>query len=105
MVPPPRGMTVAVCPQAFRLRAYGPVVALHSVTEPDSPFGACHCIELPFAIGTDAAWAGAPMLAGAEPDDTDALAGRSTQQTPPPPITGMPRRRTTDCPCAPADRV
>ncbi|MFF9803325.1 carboxylesterase family protein [Streptomyces rochei] len=42
----------------------------------DSPFGAAHCIELPFLFGTDADWAGAPMLAGAHPDDLDTLGRR-----------------------------
>ena len=28
------------------------------------PFGACHCIDLPFLLGTDEAWANAPMLGG-----------------------------------------
>lgn len=28
----------------------------------DGPFGACHCIELPFLMGSFAAWAGSPML-------------------------------------------
>ncbi|QWF86040.1 carboxylesterase/lipase family protein [Amycolatopsis sp. CA-230715] len=32
-----------------------------------SPFGACHCIELPFVLGNPRAWADAPMLAGAGP--------------------------------------
>jgi para-nitrobenzyl esterase len=32
----------------------------------DSRFGACHCIELPFVFGSQAAFAGAPML-GDEP--------------------------------------
>jgi len=31
-----------------------------------SPLGACHCIELPFLMGTFDAWAQAPML-GANP--------------------------------------
>jgi para-nitrobenzyl esterase len=31
-----------------------------------SPFGACHCIELPFLMGTLASWVGAPML-GSDP--------------------------------------
>lgn len=31
---------------------------------PDSGFGACHCIELPFLLGDADAWAGAPMLGG-----------------------------------------
>lgn len=34
-----------------------------------SPFGACHCIELPFVFGTLDAWRGAPMLAGATSDE------------------------------------
>ena len=33
---------------------------------PASPFGACHCIELPFLMGAFADWAGAPML-GSDP--------------------------------------
>lgn len=31
------------------------------------PFGACHCIELPFVLGSAAAWRDAPMLAGERP--------------------------------------
>ncbi|MFE3445932.1 carboxylesterase/lipase family protein [Nocardia sp. NPDC059180] len=34
----------------------------------DSPFGACHCIELPFVFGNPAAWRDAPMLGGQYPD-------------------------------------
>jgi para-nitrobenzyl esterase len=34
---------------------------------PGSPFGACHCIELPFVLGNPPAWHDAPMLAGADP--------------------------------------
>jgi para-nitrobenzyl esterase len=33
---------------------------------PGSPFGACHCIELPFVLGNLPAWRDAPMLAGAD---------------------------------------
>ncbi|WP_281262784.1 carboxylesterase family protein [Streptomyces cahuitamycinicus] len=40
---------------------------------PASPFGATHCIELPFLFGTDADWTAAPMLAGADPHDIDTL--------------------------------
>ncbi|MFI0895675.1 carboxylesterase family protein [Streptomyces sp. NPDC020983] len=37
---------------------------------PGSPFGPCHCIELPFVFGADRpAWRPAPMLAGADPAD------------------------------------
>jgi len=43
---------------------------------PASPFGAAHCIELPFLYGTDADWATAPMLAGADPKDVDTLGRR-----------------------------
>jgi para-nitrobenzyl esterase len=32
-----------------------------------SPFGACHCLELPLIFGNDGAWSGAPMLGGADP--------------------------------------
>lgn len=40
---------------------------------PASPFGATHCIELPFLFGTDTDWATAPMLAGADPHEIDTL--------------------------------
>jgi para-nitrobenzyl esterase len=36
---------------------------------PRSAYGACHCIELPFTLGTAAAWRDAPMLDGAAPAD------------------------------------
>jgi para-nitrobenzyl esterase len=36
---------------------------------PHSPYGACHCIELPFTLGTAAAWRHAPMLDGDPPAD------------------------------------
>ncbi|WP_433575233.1 carboxylesterase/lipase family protein [Nocardia brasiliensis] len=32
-----------------------------------SPFGACHCVELPFLLGDAAAWRAAPMLRGERP--------------------------------------
>lgn len=34
----------------------------------DSPFGACHCLELPFLLGDAAAWRAAPMLCGERPE-------------------------------------
>ncbi|MEU4839715.1 carboxylesterase family protein [Nocardia testacea] len=34
---------------------------------PGSPFGACHCLELPFVFGNSAAWRQAPMLGGRHP--------------------------------------
>lgn len=34
---------------------------------PDSPFGACHCLELPFVFENSAAWQHAPMLSGRHP--------------------------------------
>ena len=40
---------------------------------PGSPFGACHCIELPFVFGTLDAWRDAPMLAGADPGELAGL--------------------------------
>jgi para-nitrobenzyl esterase len=44
-----------------------------SEAAPSSPFGATHCMELPFLLGADADWATAPMLAGADPGDIDTL--------------------------------
>ncbi|MFJ4784783.1 carboxylesterase/lipase family protein [Streptomyces sp. NPDC088794] len=43
---------------------------------PDSPFGATHCIDLPFVFGTYADWAAAPMLAGADPHAFETLGRR-----------------------------
>ncbi|TCO47387.1 carboxylesterase/lipase family protein [Actinocrispum wychmicini] len=40
---------------------------------PGSPFGACHCIELPFVLGNLDAWRDAPMLANASPTTLRAL--------------------------------
>jgi para-nitrobenzyl esterase len=40
---------------------------------PGSPFGACHCIDLPFVFGTLDAWREAPMLAGASRPELDRL--------------------------------
>ncbi len=40
---------------------------------PDSPFKACHCIELPFVFGTFPAWPDAAMLAGADPAGLETL--------------------------------
>ncbi|MEV5832566.1 carboxylesterase family protein [Nocardia sp. NPDC052112] len=34
-----------------------------------SPFGACHCLDLPFLLGSAAAWAHAPMLMGERPEE------------------------------------
>jgi carboxylesterase type B len=34
---------------------------------PDNPFGACHCIDLPFTFDTFPSWPDAPMLAGRIP--------------------------------------
>jgi para-nitrobenzyl esterase len=42
---------------------------------PGSPFGACHCIELPFVLGNLPAWRDAPMLADAGPGTLAALVG------------------------------
>ncbi|GLY68869.1 carboxylesterase/lipase family protein [Amycolatopsis taiwanensis] len=38
---------------------------------PGSIFGACHCIELPFLLGDQKAWAAAPMLGDASWDGID----------------------------------
>ncbi|MEU4547562.1 carboxylesterase/lipase family protein [Nonomuraea dietziae] len=40
---------------------------------PGSPFGACHCLELPFVFGNLEVWRASPMLAGAEPAQLDRL--------------------------------
>lgn len=40
---------------------------------PQSGFGACHCLELPFVFGNLAQWAQAPMLAGASREAMRAL--------------------------------
>ncbi len=34
---------------------------------PNSPFKACHCIDVPFTFGNLEAWSDAPMLAGGDP--------------------------------------
>ena len=38
-----------------------------------SPFGACHCIDLPFLFGDLDAWRAAPMLAGGDPAEMESL--------------------------------
>jgi para-nitrobenzyl esterase len=38
-----------------------------------SPLGACHCLELPLVFGTADAWSGAPMTAGADRAEQEAL--------------------------------
>jgi para-nitrobenzyl esterase len=60
---------------ALRLSRYGARVWMYrfDYAAPASPFGAAHCIELPFLFGTDADWSAAPMLAGADPVDVDTL--------------------------------
>jgi len=40
---------------------------------PRSPYGAGHCVELPFLLGDDTAWRDAPMLAGADWATVDAI--------------------------------
>ena len=42
----------------------------------DSRFGACHCIELPFVFGSQAAFAGAPMLGDVPADRIEMLSQR-----------------------------
>jgi para-nitrobenzyl esterase len=49
---------------------------LFDYAAPASPFGAAHCIELPFLFGTAEAWSTAPMLTGADPRDLDVLGRR-----------------------------
>jgi para-nitrobenzyl esterase len=43
-----------------------------------SPYGACHCIELPLLFGQAADWQGAPML-GVAPDDEVQRFGREAR--------------------------
>jgi para-nitrobenzyl esterase len=79
VVGPPalRLLTVAATGRLFRRpatafarqhrRAGGHAVTyLFDWSPTDGPFGACHCIELPFLTGSFAAWARSPML-GADP--------------------------------------
>jgi para-nitrobenzyl esterase len=40
---------------------------------PGSRFKSCHCIDLPFVFGNFAAWSGAPMLAGGDAAQMEAL--------------------------------
>jgi para-nitrobenzyl esterase len=39
----------------------------------DSALGSCHCVELPFLLGSAQAWSGAPMLGTSEPESRAAL--------------------------------
>lgn len=39
---------------------------------PGNPYGACHCVDIPFLFGTQAAFAGAAMLEGAPGEIADA---------------------------------
>jgi para-nitrobenzyl esterase len=45
----------------------GPWLYRFDWSPPGSPFGACHCLELPFVFGNSAAWQHAPMLSGRHP--------------------------------------
>jgi para-nitrobenzyl esterase len=64
---------------ATRAAAVGTTVSCYRFTwqAPDSPFGACHTIELPFLFGNREAWQDAPMLAGASWDDDIEPLGRA----------------------------
>ncbi|MFE3446733.1 carboxylesterase family protein [Nocardia sp. NPDC059180] len=46
--------------------------------DPDNPFGACHCLELPLLFGDDSAWHDAAMLSPLTPAEVRAL-GKSTR--------------------------
>lgn len=52
---------------AYTLAEAGQPVYLYSFAwqGPESLWGACHCIELPFLLGDESAWSTAPMLQGA----------------------------------------
>ena len=42
----------------------------------DDVFGATHCIELPFVLGTEQSWQGSPMLGSSDWQSIDALGRR-----------------------------
>ncbi|MER7505742.1 carboxylesterase family protein [Nonomuraea pusilla] len=44
---------------------------------PGSPFGACHCVDLPLLLGDGPAWRDAPMLRPLSPGDVAALGART----------------------------
>ncbi|KQV75379.1 hypothetical protein ASC61_10400 [Aeromicrobium sp. Root344] len=46
---------------------------------PGSPWGACHCIEIPFVLGAQYAWRHAPMLHGVPSDQLETY-GRQMRQ-------------------------
>jgi len=46
---------------------------------PTDSFGACHCIELPFVFGTQAAFADAPMMRGIQQQDMTRLSANMQQ--------------------------
>lgn len=46
---------------------------------PNPELGACHCLDIPFMFGTWEAWAGSPMLAGADRDQLRALSDTMMQ--------------------------
>jgi para-nitrobenzyl esterase len=71
------GSTVAL---AERLAAHEPAwLYRFDWAAPGNPFGACHCIELPFVFETHDRWR-APMLEGALPAEMAAL-GRTMRTT------------------------
>ncbi|ADI11804.1 putative carboxyesterase [Streptomyces bingchenggensis BCW-1] len=44
---------------------------------PDSPFGACHCIDLPLLFGDGATWRDAPMLRPLSPKEISEIGART----------------------------
>ena len=59
----------------IRAEAGAPAFACEFGWEPPAPgFGACHGVDLAFLLGDCAAWAGAPVMAGACQDQVEALA-------------------------------
>jgi len=55
------------------LRKRGDHISLYEITwrPRGSPYGACHCIELPLLLGRTADWTGAAMLGATPPDDVE----------------------------------
>ena len=58
--------------ERLAVRGRAPLLYRFDWAPPGSPWGACHCIELPFTFGTRPAWE-APMLAGGDAGQMDAL--------------------------------
>ncbi|WP_222853557.1 carboxylesterase/lipase family protein [Fodinicola acaciae] len=71
---PAVGNTVFEAYKALAASRSAPVYAYEfDWCPPASPYGACHCLELPFVFGNPEAWREAPMLAGEYPAELAAM--------------------------------